>query len=56
MMVLLAYAEAANVYVDALIKDSVDLPDALPSMKKHEGIERESTSRHSHKHTHSGKR
>jgi transcriptional regulator with XRE-family HTH domain len=40
LMVLLAYAEAANVYVDALIKDEVDLPDVLPSRKKHEGVER----------------
>jgi hypothetical protein len=39
-MVLLAYAEAANVYVDALIKDTVDLPGKLPSRKKHEGLER----------------
>src|SRR5215217_3955806 len=36
--VLLAYAEAANVWVEALIKDSVDLPEALPSPKKHEGV------------------
>lgn len=40
LMVLLAYAEAANVYVDVLIKDSVDLPDVLPSLKKSEGIAR----------------
>ena len=46
LMVLLAYAEAANVYVDALIKDSVELPEKLPSRKKHEGILRTNTSRH----------
>lgn len=40
LMVLLAYAAAANVYVDALIKDSVDLPDVLPSRKKLDGVER----------------
>jgi hypothetical protein len=40
LVVLLAYAEAANVYVDALIKDSEDLPQELPSRKKHEGGER----------------
>jgi transcriptional regulator with XRE-family HTH domain len=39
LIVLLAYAEAANVYVEALIKDSVDLPPELPSPKKHEGVE-----------------
>lgn len=38
--VLLAYAEAANVWVEALIKDSVDLPDSLPSRVKHEGVQR----------------
>ena len=43
--VLLAYAEAANVYVDALINDSVDLPDVLPSRKKHEGVEQSKMSR-----------
>jgi transcriptional regulator with XRE-family HTH domain len=36
--VLLAYAEAANVWVEVLIKDSVDLPEALPSRKRSEGI------------------
>jgi hypothetical protein len=38
--VLLAYAEAVNVWVEALIKDSVDLPEALPSRQKHEGVPR----------------
>lgn len=46
LTVLLAYAEAANVYVDVLIKDSVDLPPELPSRKKHEGIFRATTSIH----------
>jgi transcriptional regulator with XRE-family HTH domain len=36
--VLLEYARAANVYVDALINDAVELPDMLPSNKRHEGI------------------
>lgn len=35
--VLLEYARAANVYVDALIDDSVNLPE-LPSRKKSEGV------------------
>jgi transcriptional regulator with XRE-family HTH domain len=38
--VLLAYAEAANVWVEVLIKDSVDLPEALPSRKRSEGVPR----------------
>lgn len=36
--VLLAYAEAANVWVEVLIKDSLDLPSELPSRTKHEGV------------------
>jgi transcriptional regulator with XRE-family HTH domain len=36
--VLLEYAEAANIWVEVLIKDSVDLPDKLPSPVKHEGV------------------
>lgn len=38
LMVLLAYSEAANLYVEVLIKDSLDLPVKLPAAKKHEGI------------------
>lgn len=38
--VLLAYARAANVYVDALIDDEVDLPQRLPSAEKSEGVKR----------------
>jgi transcriptional regulator with XRE-family HTH domain len=38
--VLLQYARAANVYVEALIDDELDLPDKLPSAKKHEGVRR----------------
>jgi hypothetical protein len=43
--VLLAYAEAANVWVEVLIKDSVDLPDELPSRTKHEGVSRKQARR-----------
>lgn len=46
--VLLAYAEAANIYMEALIKDTVDLPEKLPSRKKHEGVERATLSRRKH--------
>jgi DNA-binding transcriptional regulator YiaG len=38
--VLCAYADAANVYLDVLARDFLDLPDKLPSVKKHEGIRR----------------
>ena len=40
LMTLWAYANAANLYVDALILDSVDLPEVLPSPVKSEGIAR----------------
>lgn len=38
--VLLEYARAANVYVDALIDDALDLPEELPARPKSEGIRR----------------
>lgn len=41
--ILLEYACVANVYVDALIDDSRDLPERLPSRKKSEGLRRAST-------------
>ena len=43
--VLLAYAEAANVWVEVLIKDQLDLPEELPSPMKHEGAARKSTNK-----------
>jgi transcriptional regulator with XRE-family HTH domain len=43
--VLLEYARAANVSVEALIDDELDLPDKLPGTVKHEGIKHKSTSR-----------
>ncbi len=45
LQVLLAYARSANVYVDALIDDDLDLLEKLPSPKKSEGIKRTSISR-----------
>ena len=38
--VLCAYADAANVFLDVLARDELDLPDELPSGKKHEGVRR----------------
>jgi transcriptional regulator with XRE-family HTH domain len=38
--VILQYARAANVTVEALIDDDLDLPKKLPSSVKHEGIKR----------------
>lgn len=40
LLTLWAYANAVNLYVDALILDEVDLPGMLPSPVKSEGIPR----------------
>ena len=40
MIEVLRYAQLANVYVDVLIDDKLDLPDEIPSLRKHEGIGR----------------
>ena len=38
--VLLQYARAANVAMEAIVDDDLDLPAKLPSAKKHEGVRR----------------
>ncbi|PYS88215.1 MAG: hypothetical protein DMF64_20985 [Acidobacteria bacterium] len=38
--ILLRYARVANVYMEALVDDELDLPEKLPSPTKHEGIKR----------------
>jgi transcriptional regulator with XRE-family HTH domain len=43
LIVLLAYARAANVIADVLIDDALDLPAKLPSATKHEGVRRRRT-------------
>jgi transcriptional regulator with XRE-family HTH domain len=43
--VLLEYAHIANVYVDALIDDKVDLPQDLPSNSKNAGVIRKEESK-----------
>lgn len=40
LTVLLEYARAANVLVEVLIDDTLDLPEVLPSPTKHEGVNR----------------
>jgi len=40
--ILLRYARAANVSMEAIANDALDLPTKLPSAKKHEGLERRS--------------
>jgi transcriptional regulator with XRE-family HTH domain len=40
LRILLLYARVANVWTDVLIDDELDLPNKLPSAKKHEGLKR----------------
>jgi transcriptional regulator with XRE-family HTH domain len=47
--VLLEYAQLANVYLDVLADDKLDLPTKIPSLKKHEGTLRASTPKKSNK-------
>lgn len=37
-LILLAYARAANVYVEVLLDDDLDLPEVLPANPKSEGV------------------
>lgn len=40
VFVIMKYAELANVWIDVLVQDSLDLPRVLPSRRKHEGLKR----------------
>ena len=40
LLVLLEYANIANVHLEALADDNLDLPHEIPSPKKHAGIKR----------------
>jgi transcriptional regulator with XRE-family HTH domain len=40
LRIILLYARLANVWMDVLVDDDLDLPDKLPSVKKHEGVRR----------------
>jgi transcriptional regulator with XRE-family HTH domain len=38
--VLARYGDVANVWIDVLVRDSLDLPEKIPSQSKHEGAQR----------------
>ncbi|HWS56279.1 MAG TPA: helix-turn-helix transcriptional regulator [Pyrinomonadaceae bacterium] len=42
LLILLEYARAANLYVEALIDDELDLPHRLPAPARSEGVRRRS--------------
>lgn len=42
LYVLLRYSQAARIWVNALIDDSVNLPVKIPSKEMHEGVKRTS--------------
>jgi len=42
LQVLLRYARIANIWVDVLIDDELDLPAKIPSSRKFEGVKRAS--------------
>src|ERR1043165_974534 len=43
LKIILLYARAANVWMDVLVDDELDLPNKLPSAKRHEGVKRRSS-------------
>ena len=40
LLILLQYARAANVSMEAIVDDELDLPEKMPCAKKHEGVRR----------------
>lgn len=40
IFVIMKYAEVVNVWIDVLVRDSLDLPHSIPSKRKHEGLKR----------------
>jgi transcriptional regulator with XRE-family HTH domain len=42
LQVLLRYARIANIWLDVLVDDELDLPENIPSSNRHEGEKRKS--------------
>lgn len=40
VFVIMKYADVANVWMDVLVRDSLELPRVIPSTRKHEGLKR----------------
>lgn len=40
LIVLLAYSEAANIFLEVLVRDELDIPNHLPCKNKHGGVRR----------------
>lgn len=51
IFVIIKYAEIANVWVDVLVKDSLDLPEKLPASSKSGGIRSKKASKPAPKHS-----
>ena len=49
IFVLLRYADVANVWLEVLVRDHLDLPERLPSKVKHEGVPRAAVKKKSRK-------
>ena len=45
IFVLLRYADVANVWLEVLLRNELDLPDRIPTKVKHAGIERKGSKR-----------
>lgn len=49
IFVLLRYADVANVWLEVLVRDELDLPERLPSPDKHMGVSRQKASNRTRK-------
>jgi transcriptional regulator with XRE-family HTH domain len=45
IFVLLRYSELANIWLEVLVRDDLDLPERLPADRKSEGIKRKRVTR-----------